>query len=284
MKRVGIVAKPHHPDVPRLIPELKQWLEERRCEVFLDRNTARAAGLGEGLALQTLPGEVEFLLVLGGDGTLLSVARANVRAQAPILPVNLGSLGFLTVITLEELYGALETVLGGGYEISRRMMLSVTIIREGCRIFECPALNDAVINKAALARIIDLATSIDRVYVTTYNADGLIIATPTGSTAYSLSAGGPIVHPELNALILTPICPHTLTNRPLVVGGDSVVTVTLRSKSENVSLTLDGQVGQELEHGDVIEVRRARHVVPLLRVGSFDYYRILRTKLRWGGR
>jgi NAD+ kinase len=227
---------------------------------------------------------VDLLLVLGGDGTLLSVARLIGARDVPILGVNLGGLGFLTEVTLEELYPILDAVLQGIYEVTHRILLTATVHRQGERIAEYVALNDAVINKGVLARMIELETYIDGQYVTTFRADGLILSTPTGSTAYCLAAGGPIVYPTLRALVLTPICPHTLTLRPLVIPDAAKVEIVQGVTNENAYLTLDGQVGFTLRHRDVIRVVRSDHTITLLKAPGKDYFKILRTKLKWGER
>jgi len=231
-----------------------------------------------------LPSQVDLLIVLGGDGTLLSVARLVGARRVPILGVNLGALGFLTEIPLEDLYRTMEEVLSGEYQFSERMMLTAHVLRQGEGIAEYSVLNDAVINKGALARIIEMETYIDSEYVTTYRADGLIISTPTGSTAYSMAAGGPIIFPSLQALVLTPICPHTLTNRPLVIPNWVKIEVILISEREDVYLTLDGQVGIALRYRDAVEVRSAEHSIRLIRSSHRSYYEVLRTKLKWGER
>jgi NAD+ kinase len=231
-----------------------------------------------------LPARVDLLVVLGGDGTLLSMARLVGVRGIPILGVNLGALGFLTEIPLEELYITLEEALTGHYQFSERIMLTAHIHRQGERIAEYSVLNDVVINKGALARIIEIETYIDREYVTTYRADGLIISTPTGSTAYSMAAGGPIIFPSLQALVLTPICPHTLTNRPLVVPNGVSIEVILASEKEDVYLTLDGQVGFALRYRDVVEVKSAERSIKLIKSSHRSYYEVLRTKLKWGER
>jgi NAD+ kinase len=225
---------------------------------------------------------VEFLVVMGGDGTLLSVARRYGQQGIPILGVNVGGLGFLTEVSLEELYPALEQILDGRFEVEERMMLSATIFREGRPFWEETVLNDAVINKGALARIVELTTWIDGEYLTTYRADGLIIATPTGSTAYTLSAGGPIVYPTLRHVLLLPICPHTLSNRPIILPETVTVGVTLEPKAEDVYLTVDGQVGMALQAADRVEVKCAPHHLKLIKSPRRSHFEILRAKLGWG--
>jgi len=284
VKRVGIIAKPHKPEVRTVLQELLPWLEARGVEPVLDVDTAGLAGMPGGQGKADLPGLVDLLLVLGGDGTLLSVARLVGARDVPILGVSLGGLGFLTEVTLEELYQTLDAVFQGTYEVSQRILLSVTVHRQGERIAEYVALNDAVINKGALARMIELETHIDGQYVTTFRADGLILSTPTGSTAYCLAAGGPIVYPTLRALVVAPICPHMLNFRPLVIPDAAKVEIVQGSANENAYLTLDGQVGFALRHRDVIKVVRSDHTITLLKAPGKNYFQILRTKLKWGER
>jgi NAD+ kinase len=285
LKKVGIVAKPHGREVRLVVKELLEWLRGKGLEVFFDLDSAPLVGKEEqGHKKSELPSLVDLLIVLGGDGTLLSVARLVGLRGVPILGVNLGALGFLTEIPLEELYATMDEVLTGSYQYSERMMLTAHIHRQGERIAEYSVLNDVVINKGALARIIEMETYIDKEYVTTYRADGLIISTPTGSTAYSMAAGGPIIYPSLQALLLTPICPHTLTNRPLVIPNGVRIEVLLISEKEDVYLTLDGQVGFALRYRDVVEVKSAQHSIKLIRSSHRSYYEVLRTKLKWGER
>jgi len=285
LRKVGIVAKPHGTEVRMVVKELLEWLQGKGLEVFFDQDSAALVGRdGEGYRKSELPSQVDLLIVLGGDGTLLSVARLVGVRGVPILGVNLGALGFLTEVPLEELYSTVEEVLGSKYQLSERMMLTAHIHRQGERIAEYSVLNDVVINKGALARIIEMEAYIDSEYVTTYRADGLIISTPTGSTAYSMAAGGPIIYPSLQALVLTPICPHTLTNRPLVIPNWAKIEVVLISEKEDVYLTLDGQVGFALRYRDVVEVKSAEHTIRLIKSSHRSYYEVLRTKLKWGER
>jgi NAD+ kinase len=235
------------------------------------------------LPREQLPGQVDLLVVLGGDGTLLAAARLAER-PVPILPVNLGGLGFLTSVTLEELYPILEQVFEGRNRISERVLLEVEVLREGKIVERQRALNDAVLNKGTLARMIEVDLHIDGTYVCRYRADGLIISTPTGSTAYSLAAGGPIVYPLVEAFLITPICPHMLTNRPLVIPNTSTIEVEFQAGEEPVYLTLDGQVGVELTRGDRVAARKAGTKLRLVRPQRKTYFEILRNKLKWGER
>jgi NAD+ kinase len=285
MEKIAIFAKVHDPRCQGVADELVRWLRSRGLTPLVEAHLSRHLPCGEGVRDADIPSLADLIVVLGGDGTLISVARLVGDRRVPILGVNLGSLGFLTEITLDELYPALENCLAGEHRTSQRMMLNVEIERSGDLLARHQVLNDVVINKGALARIIDLETHVNSDYLTTFKADGLIISSPTGSTGYSLAAGGPIIHPSMNCLAITPICPHTLTNRPLVVADDSQITITVKSDhDEDVFLTLDGQVGVELKCNDIIRVRRAGHSTTLIMSRSKDYFEILRSKLKWGER
>jgi NAD+ kinase len=259
-----------------------KWLRQRGLRVVADEEVGEVTG-EPSQPRAPLAREVDLVIVLGGDGTLLSVARAASDRPVPILGVNLGTLGFLTEITLDELFAALERVLAGEVRVEARMRLDVRALREGRELGRFLALNDAVLTQADLARMIDLETRADGGEVTTYHADGLIVATPTGSTAYSLSAGGPIVLPELEAFLLTPICPHTLTQRPLVLPHSSQIEICVRSRNE-VQLTVDGQEGIALREGDVVSVCRSDHPVRLIASPFRSRFEILREKFHWGTR
>ncbi len=284
MKTVGIATKPRRPEAAEVVRSLLAWLQARGCRALIDEETAGLLGRGDGLPRPHLVEQADLMVVLGGDGTLLSVARTAGPREVPVLGVNLGGLGFLTEIPLDELYPILGGVLDGEVRPIRRLMLTCGVERGARRVAEYVALNDAVINKGAMSRIIDLETSINGEYVTTYRADGLIVSTPTGSTAYCLAAGGPILYPTLGALVLTPICPHTLTNRPLVVPDDVTIEIVQGSASEEVSLTLDGQIGFHLQHRDAVVVRRAPKMLSLIASPKRNYFEVLRTKLKWGER
>src|SRR5919109_404143 len=284
VNKIGIIAKPR-PEAKPLLEDLLKWLEARDLEPVLDIDTA--ALLGDASALNrskksAVPEAVDLVVVLGGDGTLLSVARLVEGKDVPILGVNLGSLGFLTEVTVAELFPVLDEVLAGHFTVSERVMLNCRVYRQGERIAQAVVLNDVVINKGALARIIEMETYVDGTYVNTFRADGLIIATPTGSTAYSLAAGGPILYPSLEVLIINPICPFTLTNRPLVVPDSLTIEVVLVKENEDVLVTLDGQVGVALRYRDVIEIRKAEKRLRLIECPGKNYFEILRTKLKWG--
>jgi NAD+ kinase len=284
MQRIGIYAKRNHPAAVKVAGELSAWLQERGIAVFLEKPLAEAMGVGPGYLGSDLPALVELIVVLGGDGTLISVARQVGALRIPILGVNLGSLGFLTEVTLDELYPTLERVLRGDFAVSNRMMLKAVVRRGGQEIGQYRVLNDVVINKGALARIIDMEVWVDDAYLTTFKADGLIIATPTGSTAYNLAAGGPIIYPGLHCLVISPICPHMLTNRPIIVADESVIRIEVKFQDEDVAFTADGQVGMPLQGGDVVELRKSKSITRLIKSPSKDYFEVLRAKLRWGER
>jgi NAD+ kinase len=284
MKNIGIVAKRNQPKALALARRLSTWLRRRRRSVLLDAEVATALRLSDGVTKQEMMERADLVVVLGGDGTLLSVARHSGARRVPVLGVNLGGLGFLTDVRPEEVFTGLERVLAGHYRLEHRTMLDAATIRADKVLRRFQALNDVVINKGALARILDLETSVDGVPLCTYKADGLILATPSGSTAYSLSAGGAIVEPSVGVLLLSPICPHTLTQRPIVLPERSHVRVTVRSPDEDVVLTVDGQEGMKLENHDVVEVRSSKHRVLLVRSPDHSFFERLRSKLRWGER
>ena len=284
-RTVGIVSRPRQEDIAAVAPRLIEWLESRGLSVLYDKETAAClVASGRECSREDLTARVDLVIVLGGDGTLLATARAFRDSTVPVLPINLGGLGFLTSVKLDELYAILEEVLQGRNRLSERSMLEAHITRAGEVIARHRALNDAVLNKGALARIIDLDLSVNSEFVCSYKADGLIISTPTGSTAYSLAAGGPIVYPQVPAFVVTPICPHTLTNRPLVIPESSKIEVTFRSADAQVYLTLDGQVGVELEPADRISVTKSANPMRLVRPARNTYFEILRNKLKWGER
>jgi len=283
MKKIGIICKPERKEPQEILLQLLPFLRQKGCEAFVDAETAAALNI-IGFSRKEIPSLVDVVLVLGGDGTMLNVSRLVAEKGIPILGINLGSLGFITEVSRDEIFNVVDKMLNGGCVIEERMMLSASILRNGKKISEYTVLNDVVINKGALARIIDLETNINSSYVTTFKADGLIISTPTGSTAYSLSAGGPILYPTLGSIVLTPICSHTLTNRPIVLPDDFQIEIIIKSLSEDVFLTLDGQVGFSLRIGDVIEVNKADYKVKLLVPAERDYFKVLRTKLKWGER
>jgi NAD+ kinase len=285
IRTVGIACKPLSRVVCRVVPPLLDWLHQRKIETIIDNETQACIDLGlPGLPREAMGEKVDLLMVLGGDGTLLAAARALNGHEVPILAVNLGALGFLTSVTLEELYPVLEQVLAGKHRTSSRMMLEATIIHDGKEGEARAALNDAVVNKSAMARMLDFDVYFDKNHVGHYRADGLIVSTPTGSTAYSLAAGGPILHPEHDGLVITPICPHMLTNRPLVISASARVEVEFSPGEEPAYLTLDGQTGVQLGPNDRVAVTKSAHKVKLVRPMDKTYFEILRNKLRWGER
>ena len=284
MQAIGIFVKRHHQDALRVAAEACAWLTERGLAVLVDESIVEQVPGARGCQVREIPAAADMLIVLGGDGTLLSVARLAGDCPTPILGINLGSLGFLTEITRDELAPVLTKLVAGELPIAERMRLDVTIRRAGSEVGRYLVLNDLVINKGALARIIDMEASVDDVYLTTFKADGLIIATPTGSTAYNLAAGGPIISPELSCLVISPICPHMLTNRPIIFGADAVIRIEVKFQDEDVVLTADGQVGTPLHGGDIVEIRRSPHPTLLVLSPTKDYFQILRTKLHWGER
>ena len=280
---IGILSRPRREQLSVVVPSLLKWLEARGIKTALDEETAAALPTGsKGQPRSAVADASQLLLVLGGDGTMLAAARLAAPRRIPILPINMGSLGFLTSFTLDELYPALEETLAGNSSISQRVMLQAELVRAGSVIESQSALNDVVIHKGALARMIQLELNINSDFVCRYRADGLIVSSPTGSTAYSLSAGGPIVHPAVEAFIITPICPHMLTDRPVVVRDYSQLEIKMNGDAESVYLTLDGQRGVPLEPTDIFRVQRAKEHLQLIQPPMKPYFEILRNKLKWG--
>jgi NAD+ kinase len=288
IRRAALVARLKLPGVEAALTEAAEWLAAHGCDPVIEVESARAAGLADRFATvarDSVAADVGAVITFGGDGTLLGTAStvAHSPYDAPLMGINLGRLGFLTEVARDDLYPALVDILAGRFEVEARSLFEVLLIRADGRRRRYLALNDAVITKTALARIIELHVSVDGRPVSRYRADGLVISTPTGSTAYNLSAGGPILHPQLPVAVLTPICPHTLTLRPLVVPDTSVVEVTLETPRESVYLTVDGQEGDEMGEGDRVRVQRHAEPVRLVRTGDpRSIFEGLRSKLHWG--
>jgi NAD+ kinase len=283
IQTIGIFSRPRRADISDIVRPLLQWLAKREVQAVYDTETATSLrDETGGRSREQLAAESDLILVLGGDGTLLAAAREAAPRGIPVLPINLGSLGFLTSFRIDELYTALEETLAGHLAASERVMLTAALTREG-RVLESQCvLNEAVVTKGAPARMIEVELWIEDEFVCRYRADGLIVATPTGSTAYSLSAGGPIVHPAVESILITPICPHTLTDRPLVIDDRCNVEMRLRGTAESVYLTLDGQKGLLLESDDRVTIARATERLKLIQPHRKSYYEILRNKLKWG--
>jgi NAD+ kinase len=282
MRKIGIIPKKQDARVRDVVDDVVSWLQSRDVEVYLDRDSGvRCSANPSVVESDEMIRQVDVILVLGGDGTLLHAARLVGAAGIPMLGVNLGSLGFLTEVKLDDIYSALEGLLSGQYQSEERVLLNVEVIREGKTEVQYLALNDAVINKGALARIIDLEVSVNSQTVLSMRADGLIVSTPTGSTAYSLAAGGPIIYPTLEAFIVAPICPHTLTNRPVVIPDRDEVEVCLQ-RGTDVMLTVDGQVGMPLKQNDCVKICRAQSTLKLVLPFGSTFFKLLREKLRWG--
>ncbi|HOG18284.1 MAG TPA: NAD(+)/NADH kinase [Syntrophales bacterium] len=280
--RIGIVANAEKPKSPDYALRLADWGRRRGLEILLEDRIAAKVGEA-GLPLPQLAASVQLLVVFGGDGTILRTARTVCTHAVPIVGVNLGSFGYLTDVNLSEMFDALEIILKGDVRIEKRMMLDVVLNEDKGGTEVHSVLNDAVINRGNLSRLVQLETLLDGRYLTTFKSDGLIISTPTGSTAYSLSAGGPIVFPAQQSIIINPICPHTLTNRPIILPADVVLKIILWTKDQGATLTLDGQVSIHLRPGDTATVRKSHFMTHLVCSPHRDYLQILRSKLGWGG-
>lgn len=284
IRTIGIISKPKKEEIRQVVPPLIRWLEERKVKALIDQETGSMLDrANQGIGRNELSSQVDMILVLGGDGTLLAAARVIDKKKIPILAINLGALGFLTGTALEEMYTSLEDVLAGKAKRQRRAQMQADVIRAGETISHFRALNDVVLNKAAIARILDFDVLIDGGYAASYRADGLIFSTPTGSTAYSLAAGGPVVEPSVDALLITPICAHTLSNRPLVVPDSVTIEATIKTPRESVFLTVDGQVGVALRTDDTVRVSKSEYSVELIVPPRQTYFDVLRQKLKWGG-
>jgi NAD+ kinase len=288
IKRIGVVVKPHQPDALETLCRLTEWLAEKEIQlVGLAEIAHEQIKQKTGCAVEIVKDEqfaqsVDLILVLGGDGTMIATARMVGNAEVPVIGVNYGGLGYLAEFPIEELFSALEAILSGQYQVQKREMLSVELWRGEELITRNRVLNDVVVNKSALARIIEIEAYLDSQFVNLFRADGLIVATPTGSTAYNLSAGGPVIYPSMNAVVITPICPFTLSNRPIVVPYGSTIEVRLMTDKEEVALTLDGQVGFPLQVNDRIVIGKSNTTFNLVQPPTRNYFDVLRDKLKWG--
>lgn len=282
MKTIGILTKPKFPDVKPILNDLVSWLREHEKTVILDSKTAAMIGESTPYQKPQMAALADMLIVLGGDGTMLNAARLVEEREIPILGVNMGGLGFLTEVSVDTLYPTLVKIFAGEYHVDERLMLRARIDRHGEHVAQATVLNDVVVSKGTLARMIEIQISINGQFVTRLRGDGLIIASPTGSTAYSLSAGGPIINPSVQALILTPICPHTLAHRPLVIPSSVALEVVLTGRDEGAMTTFDGQVGVAMVQGDTVTIGTSDHRTRLIRFPDHTYYDVLRRKLRWG--
>ena len=288
IKRIGVVVKPHQPDALDTLCRLTEWLDERGIqlvglsEIAHEQIKRKTGCVVEIVNEDQLASAVDLILVLGGDGTMIATARIIGDAEVPVIGVNYGGLGYLAEFPIEELFTALESILSGEYKVQKRVMLAVELWRGEELLTRSRVLNDVVVNKSALARIIEMEAYLDSQFVNRFRADGLIVATPTGSTAYNLSAGGPVIYPSMNAVVITPICPFTLSNRPIVVPDESMIEVRLMTDKEEVALTLDGQVGFPLKVHDRIVIRKSRTTFNLVQPPNRNYFDVLRDKLKWG--
>jgi NAD+ kinase len=288
IRRVGVLVKPRQPEAVKAVCRLLEYFSARGVAVLatpdcererIERETGCAL---EVLEPEQLAGSADLIVVLGGDGTMIAAARLLDNRSVPVVGINFGSLGYLTEVRLEEMTEALDAVFAGDYRLDSRVMLAAELYRGGERLLRNRVLNDVVISKSALARIIEIEALLDGQFVNRFRADGLIVSTPTGSTAYNLSAGGPVVYPSMNAVLLTPICPHTLSNRPLVVPDDAEIELTLKTPDEEVALTLDGQVGFQMQVEDRVRITKSGTTFNLIQPINRNYFEVLRGKLKWG--
>lgn len=282
VKKVGIVVKPNNPEAFATACELSDWLREHKIEQVGEPCVWSESPADDQIDRDGMAEQADVIVVLGGDGTMISTARMVGDYEVLVLGINYGSLGYLTDFRIEEMIPSLEAILRGEYDIDPRVMLSAEHWRGDEMLAKGRVLNDVVINKAALARIIEIEVKLNDLYVNSFRADGLIVATPTGSTAYNLSAGGPIIYPSMNAVVLTPICPFTLTNRPIVVPDTDMIEMKLVNENEGVVLTLDGQIGHTLRSGDCVRIRKSRTTFNLVQPPNRNYFDVLRNKLKWG--
>jgi len=283
-KTAGIMSKPSKSELARILPDLLAWFKKHGYKVLIDRETSPYVKGPEVVARTEMASRpLDLVVVLGGDGTLLSAARAVAKAGVPILGINLGALGFLTEVPLSELYSTLEAVEKNCCGAEPRSMIQCQVVRAGGAVADYQALNDVVVSKSAIARLNNFDLYVDQVFVTSYKADGLIVSTPTGSTAYSLAAGGPILMPSVDAFVVTPVSPHSLTHRALVVRDSAEIEIVVKTGDEDAYLSVDGQIGMPVHEGDRVRCRKSEHKVHLLRVKK-TFFDVLRTKLKWGQR
>lgn len=288
IKRVGVVLKPNLNEAVATVSQLLAWLAQRGITLYagpkLDRNLISCASGHklEVVELEEMPAVVDLIIVLGGDGSMIGTARILGDYDIPVLGINFGTLGYLAEFRVEELFPALEAVLQGDYKIEARVRLAVELVRDGILLLHSRALNEVVVNKSALSRILDIEAQMNCQLISRYRADGLIVSTPTGSTAYNLSAGGPVIYPSMNALVITPICPFKLSDRPIVVPDEATIELSLHTPREEVYLTLDGQVGHPLQVGDRVLIRKSSTTFKIVHPTSRNYFDVLRDKLRWG--
>lgn len=283
-QRIGIITKPNEPRAAELAARIAEWAAAHEINLFVNDRVKDLPPGTFSASARDIADNCEVLVALGGDGTMIATARLVSGRGTPVLGVNLGTLGYLTEFAVEDVIPALEAVVRGDYEVDHRMMLDWRVVRDGDRVGSGSALNDIVVNKSALARIIDIDCTVGNHYVTTYRADGLIVATPTGSTAYNLSAGGPIIAPGVEAIAIAPICPHTLTNRPLVLPHQAEIRLRINTREQEVMLTSDGQTGMPLMSDDRVEIRKSAKTFNTISAKDRDYFDILRNKLKWSGR
>jgi NAD+ kinase len=285
MKRIGIVVKDQKEALDKA-DKLETWLKGKGIQASTRKNIPAPITSRHCLIenIDKAPKDLSCIVVLGGDGTFISAVRWIQDTGIPVLGINLGAFGFLTEIPVEQLFTTMEEIIADNFTTEERILLSAKVIRDGEDVASQTVLNDVVINKEALARIAHIHAYVDDDYLTTFKADGLIVSTPTGSTAYSLSAGGPIVYPSLNTIILTPICPFTLINRPLILPDDVTIRINVDERDSNIFLTFDGQVGLHVTHRDAIIVKKAPHTIRMMKVPGQSYYDVLKAKLSWSGR
>lgn len=283
-KLAAVISRPARPEVAGILPDLLAWLRQHGYKIIFDPETAKYCDGEEEVERSAMASRrLDFVIVLGGDGTLLSAVRATASTDAPLLGVNLGSLGFLTDVPLSALFSMLDLIGQGRAPVEQRSLMQCDLLRKETLLGTYTAFNDVVVNKTAVARLNNYELFVDRTFVSSYRADGMIVATPTGSTAYSLSAGGPVLMPTVSAFVITPVSPHSLTHRPLIVPDSSEIEILLRSEEDVAYLSLDGQPGLDLRDGDRVRCRRSEHKIGLFRT-SADFFQVLRTKLKWGER